>query len=667
MVDVSILKNHLMDSGRMSEEQLLRAEDYALSTNMPLEDTLIFLNMLDYESLGQCLAEVYQKPYSPLLGGPPSETAKEKVPLKTAERLTVFPVDFNPQTNSITLCVEDPEAPGLIDKIKKTFSSTLYINFSVASKAEITMAIDVHYKGRVYSPGLNLELPEDFTIVALDTRNRRELNLADEFQSEKRILLLEPDLDRYRALSGLLRREGFPKVTWVASLQELMASLKKRPADLLLANGRVFHAQGSWLKEIPSEMKLPPVSYYNLRSMLLGQEYPYDKMSEALISLISLIVKRGLKDNDDQSQEIMDRVRYCKLLAMKLNLTAAQVDSTVIAAWLSMPGVEEALLDKLVTPYGLEAIFRPDEGSAHKKRIESSILEVVTKYQILKSKDPEITHDIEALRKSLDSQMPSADEKALLETFLQVIRDQEFLKDAGKSAGRILIVDPNCVRDSSLTLRLENDGYLVTTVSDAEKAANVITHAGTDLVISEVNLGGAGGIRLCRALRSNSGTSHIPFFFLTAEEGAGLATECLEAGADDFLRKPADPEILTLKIRRILALSAPKGSKKGITGTLHDMSVTDIIQSLTIGDKAVEVHISSMEKKGTIFIQDGEIVHSRTGALEGEEAFYHLVSWQEGEFEILPCATFPSRTIYGSTMSLLMEGARMTDEGDPED
>ena len=92
------------------------------------------------------------------------------------------------------------------------------------------------------------------------------------------------------------------------------------------------------------------------------------------------------------------------------------------------------------------------------------------------------------------------------------------------------------------------------------------------------------------------------------------------------------------------------------------MSTSDIIQSLTTGDKDVEVNLECKEGRGQIYIQQGEIVHAQTGEIEGEGAFYHLMAWQEGQFEIVSCSAFPSRTIQGSTMSLLMEGARLADE-----
>ena len=92
------------------------------------------------------------------------------------------------------------------------------------------------------------------------------------------------------------------------------------------------------------------------------------------------------------------------------------------------------------------------------------------------------------------------------------------------------------------------------------------------------------------------------------------------------------------------------------------MSLTDIIQNLTAGDKDVEIILDSMGQKGRIYIEQGEVTHALAGNTEGEEGFYKLMTWEEGDFQIIPCLDFPSCTIQSAAMSLLMEGARLADE-----
>lgn len=656
------MKEHLSCQGRLTDEQILQAEDYALTMKMPLDEAALFLNFLDYESLGQILADIFGTPYQALLQTPPPESAKEKVPVKIAERHHIFPVNFDEKTHILTLAVHDPSDPELLEKLGNFFPAPFRLDFVVASRPEIAMAIDVHYRGKTYTASPELEIPEEFTIVSSENSVGSGADPEEVRISDQRILVLEPALDRFRALSAILRMEGFPDVRWVASPEEASNAVKTEPFDVILVNARSYRARGSWIRDMAAEMDLPPVSYYDLKSMLLAQVFPYGQMSEALISLVSFFVSTTLKDREDQLRETVVRVRYCKALAIKLGMDPVRVDGTILAAWLC--GLEQAdrLPAQVVTPYGLEEIVGPTVAEGKGKRLEASVLSLVRKYQDLKKSDPELAGDMDRIRKRLGPQLQSSEEKTVLECLIHVIRDEAFLKDAGKSAGRVLVVDPEYSVDSGMALRLANEGYDVTGVPDAAKAAKVVMDSGTDLVISEVNLPGTDGLKLCRALRKSSRAAHTPFFFVSAEEGERLAAECLEAGADDFLKKPVDLELLSLKIRHILSIKGPGNGNRGITGSLVDMSATDIVQSLTSGDKNVEVRLESMGKRGRIYIREGEIIHSEAGELEGEEAFYRIMGWQSGKFEVVGCSTFPDRTIHSSTMSLLMEGARLTDE-----
>ena len=659
---MSRLKSHLLGSGRLTEDQFLQAEDYALTRKISIEEAVLFLNLTDYTGLGQSLAKIYEKPYRPLLNDPPQDSAKSVVPLKFAERLTIFPVAHDPQKNFLVLAVGDPADQQLIGQLKTLFPPPFRLAFSVASKVEIQKAIAVHYKGEEYTPAPELKVPKDFTILAEQGETKEVLTLEEKARTERKILLLEPDRARAAALKTILRGEGYPDVAWVLSPQETAKALKREASDLLLVNGRFFQPQGSWVGEISQEIELPHISYYHLQPLLLGQEHSYHRMSEALIGLAAFLVRDRLKDDGNHLQETLTRVRYCKLLALRLGLPPGQVDGAVLAAWLSADGLGKELVGRIATPYGLEEIVEPEPGAENKSRIEADILSLVKAYQALKNNESEAARDINQVRRRLSGQCASPKTEAVLEAFLHLIQDEQFLRKVDQPGGRILVVDPTQSPDSSMVLRLSNDGYEVEVVADGHEAVETVSKSQVDLVVSELNLPGTEGLTLCRAIRANAATAHIPFLFLTAEEGERLAAECLEAGADDFLKKPVDLEMLSLKIQRVLAMKAPQEAKRGVSGSLTEMNSTDFIQSLAAGEKDVEIHLAHGGQEGKVYMQQGQIIHADMESLSGEEAFYKLMTWEEGAFQILSCSNFPTRTIHAPTMSLLIEGARLVDE-----
>lgn len=662
MTDSSTLKAYLIETKRLTEEAVSRAEDYALTANMSFGEAIIFLKMMNYKSMGQVLAEMFQKPYLPLLEKAPADIARTKVPLNAAEALHVFPLSFDVTSSTMTLAVADPSDPQLIKNLRTGISSSMTFDLTVASRSEIHKAIDVYYKGKPYVPEKELSLPQGFTIVSSDKKSRQALDLDEESRSGSRILLVEPDLERSRALMTLLRREGFSNIQWVSSLKEAVKAADEELVDKLVVNGRLYKSGSQGMKKNSFAPLLPITSFYNIRNMLLGQEYPYSQMSEALLSLVSFIIRRSLQNEEEPLEEIVNTARYCKLLAIRMGLPAIQVDGAVLAAWLTAPGLGKVIHEHMPSPYPLQEIFGNEGNAALPVEIEARILRLVKRYQSLKKSRPEIASDIDKVRRELSTAADEAREKSLLETFLNVIKDEEFLKNAGRIQRRILIVDPEYSPDSALAFRLSNDGYEVVGMKGAREAAKIILDTGSDLVISEVTLADMEGIRFCRALRDNSATAHIPFFFLTQDRGDRLATQCLEAGADDFFFKPPDLEMISIKIRNILALKNARGVRRGISGTLQDMSFTDIIQSLTIGEKDVEIQLAHEGKTGVIYIQQGEVIYAQTQGLEGPDAFYRMMTWPDGEFEITACASIPARNIYENAMSLLMEGARMADE-----
>jgi DNA-binding response OmpR family regulator len=662
MMDNTLLKKTMIESGRLDENQIARAEDYALTAGMTLEESVIFLKLLNYSALGQCLAEIHQKPYFPLLGKSPIDIARSKVSLKTAESLLVFPLDYEAKSNTITLAVSNPEDPEVIKQLRKAIPSSMTLEVAVASKPEILMAIDVYYRGRPYIPEPELHIPKGFLIVSRDAKSRETPDFDEEAKSGSRILLLEPDLERSRALMTLLRREGFPNVKWAASVKEALRACDEEPVDRIVVNGRTFKSQGNTIKQLSRHLNPSMMSFYNIRNLLLAQEHPYAQMSASLTSLVAFIIRRALHDQEERLSEVIATARYCKLLAMRIGLPAVMVDGSVMAAWLSVPGIGRIIYDHMASPYSLDEIFESDETATASARMEVQILRIVKKYQSLKKEMPEMAGDMDKVRKNIALASGKPEDRALLEAFLNVIKDDEFLKDVGRSQRRILIVDPDYSQDSALAIRLSNDGYEVIGVADAKAASQVIFNSGTDAVISEVNLPGTDGLQFCRALRENSASARLPFFFLADEEGERIATQCLEAGADDFFKKPPDLEMMSIKIRNLIALKSTRGTRSGISGTLKDMSFTDIIQSLTTGDKDVEIRLQSGNQKGVIYLQQGEVIYAKAQGAEGQDAFYRMMTWQDGEFEITACHAIPPRNIYESAMSLLMEGARIADD-----
>ena len=105
----------------------------------------------------------------------------------------------------------------------------------------------------------------------------------------------------------------------------------------------------------------------------------------ALISAIALIVRKFFKDDKRSTQGIQTRVRYAKLLSARLDLSALEIDRTVIAAWLSAFYEERpSVLKQLaVSPYKTDEILGA-EGPIEERGVESQIIDLVMCYESFK-------------------------------------------------------------------------------------------------------------------------------------------------------------------------------------------------------------------------------------------------------------------------------------------
>jgi two-component system, sensor histidine kinase and response regulator len=118
---------------------------------------------------------------------------------------------------------------------------------------------------------------------------------------------------------------------------------------------------------------------------------------------------------------------------------------------------------------------------------------------------------------------------------------------------RILAVDDNPDNLILLETILESEGYKVELVSNGTSALQQIAQAPPDLILLDVMMPEMDGYEVTRRIRQNREISYIPILLITAYHDASVV-EGLDAGADDFIRKPFDHEELLARVRSMLRL-----------------------------------------------------------------------------------------------------------------
>jgi YesN/AraC family two-component response regulator len=141
-------------------------------------------------------------------------------------------------------------------------------------------------------------------------------------------------------------------------------------------------------------------------------------------------------------------------------------------------------------------------------------------------------------------------------------------------------------------------------------------------------------------------------------------------GVEEFIPKPflvKDLVRITKKVidRLHLEKLQKRASRPGvIQGRLEEMSITDLLQSLEMGQKSCRLVVNKGDEQGELHFTSGQCHDAKIGKLEGDEAVYKVILWTEGEFEIdFNAANASTRnTTTKNTTGLLMEAMRLMDE-----
>ncbi len=148
------------------------------------------------------------------------------------------------------------------------------------------------------------------------------------------------------------------------------------------------------------------------------------------------------------------------------------------------------------------------------------------------------------------------------------------------SKARLLIVEDDVDISNMLRIYFSSQGYdvdLAPRGSDAlEKTRQVMPH----LLILDIMLPDIDGYEVCRVLRTNTRTSHIPVLFLTQKDERSDKLKGLELGADDYITKPFDIEELKLRVQNALARSERESLTDPQTGLPSGRLIEDQLRKL---------------------------------------------------------------------------------------
>ncbi len=115
----------------------------------------------------------------------------------------------------------------------------------------------------------------------------------------------------------------------------------------------------------------------------------------------------------------------------------------------------------------------------------------------------------------------------------------------------ILVADDEADIVSTAKMILEAEGYRVVTANNGEIALAKANSEMPDLILLDVVMPGKNGIEICKILKGNAKTEHIPILIFTAS-GGNVGDLVAQAGADGYFPKPFNPEDLLTEVKKRL-------------------------------------------------------------------------------------------------------------------
>ncbi len=193
---------------------------------------------------------------------------------------------------------------------------------------------------------------------------------------------------------------------------------------------------------------------------------------------------------------------------------------------------------------------------------------------------------------------------------------------------KILVIEDDRDISELIAYNLEREGYEIACLYDGSQAIDFVHKRKPELIILDLMLPEVDGIEICRALKSDANTKHIPIVMLTAKSEEADVVVGLQMGADDYIPKPFSPKVLVARIKAMARRTAELQLSSVTAENLRSFGdfKMDLLKH-KISFKGQEVKLTSIE------FDIVEFLSRSPGRVWSREQILDNV-WKEGKFII---------------------------------
>jgi DNA-binding response OmpR family regulator len=175
---------------------------------------------------------------------------------------------------------------------------------------------------------------------------------------------------------------------------------------------------------------------------------------------------------------------------------------------------------------------------------------------------------------------------------------------------KVLIVEDELTLANNLADKLRSEGYTAITVPDGEQGLEKVRAERPDLLVLDIMLPGLDGLSLCRIIRRDTSTSHIPIIMLTARGTEVDKIVGLESGADDYIVKPVALGEFLARVRAVMRRAPGRPVlqdelvSNDLTVSLTGRRVYKDSEEIKLSNKEFDLLSELMRHKGVVLSRD---------------------------------------------------------------
>lgn len=638
----SRILERLVADGVITAEQREAALTQQQLMGERIEEALLDANALDEATLLRALATFHRTRFvstEKLAKADIDPRTLEKIPKKLAERGCVFPVLWDAGQAVLSVVTPDPEDSALLQEVQLV-SRAKEVRAFVGRPRAVKAAISKAYNGDIHAFAvLDKSAHQQFTTM-LDVYERNLVSA----ESMAVALAREGTTSQLRVLSGeelesaQSVRSPTGGVNWdvyLETLNVLVSLIEQTRPDL---RGHSAHV-ARLMRKLSERIGLPELQKDTL--VVAGYVHDLGKMGTYHLTALNVAEYEGHRASAGKLYQapgrLLEAVALPKEAIEPVNAMYERYDGKGLPQ--GSRGKDIPLGARMLAIADTYADLTQNPRNPYRKTLNPvQACEVLERYK------------------------GAIFDPNLVDLFKHLVTGEDLRARLLAERHKALIVDPDPEETTVLELRMIEHGFEVQQARGLEQALAVLEKGDFDLVISEIELQDGDGFALLGQARTRKWGQALPWVFVTSRAGRAEAQRAFELRAADFMVKPVSADLLVAKLKQILERNVRGSARQGVSGSLKEMGLPEIVQVLWHGRKTGSLRIRSASDSGEIHFVSGLVYNAMWSSLRGAEAFYAMLRVEDGEFALDPNFQAPHQVIQESPEALLLEGMRRLDE-----